>query len=281
MGLESRLKCPGFEQAVQAVPELYICSNCGAEVEIWTDEKRGKCFACKESLAKNELRKVSHSESTKGEGQPKPLSIEPSSTGSSPSESSKKMQVEIREYVDDSGATIYYERYETDLSLPGFDHGKKYKALCEACPRHGKNLACPPYSPGFLDYVGNVKTGRVLCLRFPTEQFHQLIPEERYSACFRKARNLLVPELLKYRKQGYTVLGSGTCLACEKCAVEEGDEECKKPEKRIYSLESLGVNVIALTQESFDIDLEWSGGDHLADFVCALGAVFSNQETHS
>jgi len=177
MGLESRLKCPGFEQAVQAVPELYICSNCGAEVEIWTDEKRGKCFACKESLAKNVLRKVSHSESTKGEGQPKPLSIEPSSRGSSPAESSKKMQVEIREYVDDLGATIYYERYETRLSLPDFDHGKKYKALCEACPRHGKNLACPPYSPAFLDYVGEVKTGRVLCLRFPTEQFHQLIPE--------------------------------------------------------------------------------------------------------
>lgn len=204
--------------------------------------------------------------------------IETSSIESSRTKSDKQIQVEIREYVDDSGATIYYERHETHLPLPGFDHGKKYKALCEACPRHGKNLACPPYSPGFLDYVENAKIGRVICLRLPTEQFQELIPEERYSACFRKARNLLMVELLEHRKQGYTVLGSGTCLACERCAVEDGDEECKKPEKRIYSLESLGVNVITLTQKCFDIDLEWSGGDELADFVCALGAVFDNED---
>ena len=36
---------------------------------------------------------------------------------------------------------------------------------------------------------------------------------------------------------------------------------------------------IYLTQRCFDINLEWSGGDQLADFVCALGAVFGNQET--
>jgi len=183
------------------------------------------------------------------------------------------MRVEIHEYIDDSGATVYYERHETALTLSGFDHGKEYKALCEACPKHGKNLSCPPYSPRFQNYVGNAKMGRVICVRFPTEHFHQSIPEERYRSCFRKARSLLVAELLDYRRQGHTVVGSGACLACEECAVEAGDEECKKPEKRIYSLESLGVNVITLTQKCFNIDLEWSGGDHLADFVCALGAV--------
>jgi len=205
--------------------------------------------------------------------------VENSSTKTSQTESHKKVQVEICECVGDMGSTIFYERYETHVSLSGFDHGEKYKAFCEACPRYGNNLACPPYSPGFLQYVGEEKWGKVICVRFPTEQFNQLIPEERYRSCFRKARRLLVDELLQYRQQGYTVLGSGTCMACEQCAVEEGNKECKKPQKRIYSLESLGVNVITLTRECFNIDLEWSGGDHLADFVCALGAVFSNGKT--
>ncbi len=46
MGVESFTRCPGLEQALAIVPELFLCPNCGAEVEIWTDERKARCGQC-------------------------------------------------------------------------------------------------------------------------------------------------------------------------------------------------------------------------------------------
>jgi Zn finger protein HypA/HybF involved in hydrogenase expression len=46
MGTESCLKCPGLELALTIIPELIPCPCCGAEIEIWTDEKKARCGRC-------------------------------------------------------------------------------------------------------------------------------------------------------------------------------------------------------------------------------------------
>ena len=182
--------------------------------------------------------------------------------------------VDVIEYVDDSGNTIYYERYESLLALTDFDHGKKYKLACHGCQRYGKNLSCPPYSPTFRQYSDGAKTAKVICLRFPMGFFSYLMVEERYRSCFTKARSLLVDELLEHRERGYIVAGCGACFACKECSAEFGEENCMVPDKQIYSLESLGVNVTELVKKCFDLDFEWTVDEHAADFVCAVGAVF-------
>ena len=48
----------------------------------------------------------------------------------------------------------------------------------------------------------------------------------------------------------------------------------QEPKQKIYSLESLGVNLITLTKMCFDFDLEWSANEHAADFICSIGAIF-------
>jgi len=39
--------CPGSKLLRQPKPEMFDCPNCGAEVEIWTDELKGVCPRCK------------------------------------------------------------------------------------------------------------------------------------------------------------------------------------------------------------------------------------------
>jgi len=51
-------KCPGPERSAPATPENYCCPNCGAEVEIWTDEKKRKCPKCGETVNKLEAKKA-------------------------------------------------------------------------------------------------------------------------------------------------------------------------------------------------------------------------------
>lgn len=38
--------CPGAKLIRQPAPEIFKCPNCGEEVEIWTDELRGRCSKC-------------------------------------------------------------------------------------------------------------------------------------------------------------------------------------------------------------------------------------------
>lgn len=245
-------KCPGLEQTLATFPEELPCPECGNEIEIWSDERKGKCSTCNKMI---DPRKPEHIET--------------------PAENNK-FQVTVREYNDASGATLYYERYEAILPISSFDHAEKYKIACEACHKFGKNFACPPYSPYFLEYLDAQNYAKVLCIRMPQEYFRNEIQEKIYRKCFRKARSILVEELLSYRKQGYLVAGSGFCLACDICTVEEGADSCKKPNKKIYSLESLGVNLTTLTKSCFGFDLEWSANEQTSDFVCSLGAVFLN-----
>ena len=46
-------KCAGDDPAKKAMSEIYPCPQCGDEVEIWTDETRGKCSSCGKLVIKN------------------------------------------------------------------------------------------------------------------------------------------------------------------------------------------------------------------------------------
>ena len=39
--------CPGSKRIREPVPENFVCPSCGREVEIWTDETKATCPACK------------------------------------------------------------------------------------------------------------------------------------------------------------------------------------------------------------------------------------------
>ena len=187
--------------------------------------------------------------------------------------------VDVVEHVDEKGAVYYVEKLRRDFPVAEIVHGPAFKGCCTGCDVFGKNLSCPPASPTLSAYIGGAKTARGICLRLPQEYFGHLPFEERHDACFAMARDLLVKELLKHRKQGHTIAGSGPCLACETCAIEEGSKECRQPDRVIYSLESLGVNVVGLMTKCFNIDLEWSSDGEYADFVSAVGAVFVGGES--
>ncbi len=38
--------CPGSKILKSPVPEMYVCPNCGEEVEIWTHELKRNCLKC-------------------------------------------------------------------------------------------------------------------------------------------------------------------------------------------------------------------------------------------
>ncbi len=256
-------RCPVMDQTIMSVPELFPCPHCGQELEIWKDERKGTCTACEKRVARREVMEsavnISQRQMHHARGD--------------------DVTMAVCEAVDSNGDILYYERYEAVIPLSDINHHKKYKTACKACKQHGINLACPPFSPTFHSYTEGIESARVICLRLPLEYFSGELLQDSYQLCFNKVREFLVDELSTSREAGYTIAGAGPCLACERCAAEEGVSECSKPDQRIFSLESLGVNLMELAKQCFGINLEWSRENHTAHFVCAMGAVFFHGDT--
>jgi len=181
---------------------------------------------------------------------------------------------DVIEHTDGDGFSYLIERFERIVPAGDIEYSKTNKLSCEACDKHGKNLACPPYSPNFPDYIGQPGKARIICYRVYMEMVHEVSGEPKYRSAFKMVRELLVEELYNYRKEGHVIAGAGACLFCKECVAETGERECRAPSQLVYSLESLGVNLISLSEQILGLSLEWGGGEADAEHVAAIGAAF-------
>ena len=49
-------KCPGSDPTKKAVPQVFTCPECGGEIEIWTDESKGKCSSCHKIFTRDQVK---------------------------------------------------------------------------------------------------------------------------------------------------------------------------------------------------------------------------------
>lgn len=167
-----------------------------------------------------------------------------------------------------------FERYEAQVPVSRFLYSHEIKRACEGCPNLGYTLSCPPESPYFPDYVSRAAAATVISFRAEIDHFEGETTEAKYHTGFRAACRLIVEELLAHRAEGRKVLGSGPCRECETCVGAHGGTDCKQPDRMIYSLESLGVNVMELAQTAFGFELDWLQDEAGPGAVSAVGAIF-------
>jgi len=185
------------------------------------------------------------------------------------------LKSDVIEHLDADGYSYMIERFERSVPVGELVHRRENKIACEACPRYARgNLACPPYSPYFPDYIGEANRAIVICYRVHMEHVREKSGEPKNRTAHMLIRKLLLEELYRYRELGYTVAGAGPCLFCKECVAEYGGKKCRAPSRLIYSLESLGINLISLSENVLGLKLEWGGGEMEAENVAAIGAVF-------
>jgi predicted metal-binding protein len=149
----------------------------------------------------------------------------------------------------------------------------KFSKLCEqGCINFNQKYSCPPHSPSFKRYSNGATQLKVIYYQLHLNQYQELTPYNRVRASNSVLKSLLDRELLTFREQGYTIVGSGSCRACKPCGAKEG-VRCKKPEKIIYSLESLGVDVTHLVNCCFGFDLQWYKKGFSQDFTSVVGGI--------
>lgn len=181
----------------------------------------------------------------------------------------------VIEHIDAGGSAYLIERFERLVTVDSLEYRRENKIGCEPCPRYERgNLACPPHSPCFPDYIAGSDRALVLCYRVYMDQVREVPEEPKYRTAHMLVRGLLIEELYGHRKQGRLIAGAGACLACKTCVAETGESICRNPSRMIYSLESLGINLVSLSEEVLGLTLQWGGGELEAEHVAAMGAAF-------
>jgi len=143
------------------------------------------------------------------------------------------------------------------------------------CKNFGKKLSCPPLSPSFENYSRGYKKCIVYLMSIRMSQMNYM-PKGANGYFKVKVANGIIKCLMdnliiKNRKDGQRLISSGSCRMCTKCAGP--GESCKKPYRRVFSYEALGINVSELAKATFKYELQWYKNKTVPKYTTILSGI--------
>ena len=164
--------------------------------------------------------------------------------------------------------------------VAGYVDIPKFAGCCMRCKGYGRTWACPPYdfdvSDFWNDYSSVLLYGKKVIV--PQEMLDKVYePDElkkAYYGLLKPVKRDMLDELFDMERQyeGSTALSSGGCDFCEKCA-RLSDKPCVHPEKKRYSVESIGGDVVKSLKELFNEEVVWASDGRLPEHYILLGAL--------
>jgi len=230
MGTKLYFKCPGNDPVSRAIPELFVCPDCGMNVEIWTDETKGKCTSCNTLFQKNDT------VSTMGKkkfGQNVGKALE-----------------KLTQLACQLGASDAKTISTTEISIED-----SLADLCRepGCENYGLSASCPPHvlgSDGFRKSMNTVDHAVVFKIDVPSEI---LFSEERRDI-FRLLHEIAANIEKAAIEMGFSnssAYAGGSCkqIFCRDhpdCRVIAENGECRNPFFARPSMSGFGINVLKL-----------------------------------
>ncbi len=149
-----------------------------------------------------------------------------------------------------------------------------FARMCrDGCRNYDNKYCCPPSSPSFNKYV---KEDLLLILLFKMGLFQLSEYSNEYHK-IRLANAVLksrIEKLMRFleKEAGTNYLGTGACRLCRPCRKKVG-KPCRYPDKKRYSLESIGVDCNYLSKKLFNIELKWYENKNAPEYTCVICAL--------
>lgn len=154
----------------------------------------------------------------------------------------------------------------------------RFAALCQqGCRNYDQKHSCPPQAPAFGDLVPHAQYIHVLALELTLDQLPQYpnpYHRVRMGNSMLKARLIRALQRWQACRPSDYALGSGSCRACRSCAKSQGSA-CAKPDRRLFSLEAVGVDCCDLAEQCLGLELEWYLPRRPCHRTVVLGGVLS------
>lgn len=165
--------------------------------------------------------------------------------------------------------------------------------LCRmGCKNYGQGGGCPPYAPKFEHIAGGYSFAVLVYARLHSQYKPQRVEASSNYYIHYRFQDIILSNLLhqigsRIRKQiedRLYYLGNGYCMGCGswKCSLKQGENRCRFPEKRTYSLEATGIHVVKTLEELFDLELEWYNHNNYREIkymTKAIGFFCVDEET--
>lgn len=157
----------------------------------------------------------------------------------------------------------------TYIDPKSLEFSSRIRYICQAeCPMYGKSWACPP-AVGEVDackkhcgaYANCLLLGTIVEVSDITDIDETLSTRSDHEAVTNEVRELM-------RAQGVEpyILSTEACAACARCAYLDG-QPCRFPERMHPCIESHGINVIPVLEES---GLEFQYGGNIVTWYSLL-----------
>ena len=140
----------------------------------------------------------------------------------------------------------------------------RFLPYCRACPNYQTVWSCPPFSFDVDEYLAPFRRVRVVCMKIHLAS--ALIeaadtPEKVKDTGWRivvyvKKRIEARLRAEEQKTPGSRALSSGGCNLCANCTRTAG-APCRAPERMRYSLDALGFDLSAITEDLFGIRILW------------------------
>ena len=223
-------KCPGNDPVSRAVPELFVCPDCGMNIEIWTDETKGKCTYCNTVFQKNDTAKaVDNKQFRQNVG---------------------KALEKLTQLACQLGASDARAISTTEISVED-----DLANLCRApgCENYGLSASCPPHVAGPAGFRKLLKTFEHAVV------FKIEVPSEILFSDERRDIFQLLHEIAASIERSASEMGfhdsnayvGGSCkqIFCRDytdCRVIAKNGECRNPLFARPSMSGFGINVLKL-----------------------------------
>ena len=230
MGTKLYFKCPGNDPISRAVPEMFVCPDCGMEVEIWTDELKGKCTSCNRLFQKGKTAKA---------------------TKKTPYEKNVKAALEkLTQVACQLGASDARAISTTDISVE-----ENLAKLCRepGCENYGLSASCPPHVAG-PDGFRKLLNAFDHAVVFKIDVSSEILFSDERRDIFRLLHEIAANvehAAVEMGFQNSNAYAGGSCkqIFCRdhpNCRVLEGYGECRNPFFARPSMSGFGINVLKL-----------------------------------
>ena len=138
--------------------------------------------------------------------------------------------------------------------------------LCKTgCSNYGRAGGCPPRSPLLEKIIDFQSECWLIASIFWSKYKPEKVNISNNSAIHWKFQDGILARVLNnighdlIDTSGGFFLATGYCMGCpgKKCNFKLGNNHCRNPKKRTYSLEATGINVVETVKKQLGFDMYW------------------------
>lgn len=165
--------------------------------------------------------------------------------------------------------------------LRDFVDVKKFLEFCKQCNNYNVRWACPPYDFDPLSYWQEFCDLKVVGVKviFDEETAGKQVDHQDcvafYTNVLKKEGEKLYRVLKAEEKatKDCCLLYPGCCSLCGDQICDRNKDDCRQPECRRYSFESLGSDVGKIAKELLGFELLWIEDGKMPKYLCQIGGM--------